>query len=96
MFFLSLCLLHFFPHLCIVRGEKINRWKILLKKSCQKRRIVLSCGLDVEARGEGTSGVHTVRLLPITERVYIRTVEAMVFPVVMYECENWTIKKAEH
>ena len=20
----------------------------------------------------------------------------MVFPVVMYECENWTIKKAEH
>ena len=22
-------------------------------------------------------------------------VKAMVFPVVMYECENWTIKKAE-
>ena len=24
------------------------------------------------------------------------TVKAMVFPVVMYECESWTIKKAEH
>ena len=23
-------------------------------------------------------------------------VKAMGFPVVMYECENWTIKKAEH
>ena len=23
-------------------------------------------------------------------------VEAMVFPIVMYGCENWTIKKAEH
>ena len=23
-------------------------------------------------------------------------VKAVVFPVVMYECENWTIKKAEH
>ena len=23
-------------------------------------------------------------------------VKAMVFPVVMYGCENWTIKKAEH
>ena len=23
-------------------------------------------------------------------------VEAMVFPVVMYGCESWTIKKAEH
>ena len=25
-----------------------------------------------------------------------RIVKAMVFPVVMYECESWTIKKAEH
>jgi len=24
------------------------------------------------------------------------TVKAMVFPVVMYRCESWTIKKAEH
>ena len=23
-------------------------------------------------------------------------VKAMVFPVVMYECETWTVKKAEH
>ena len=22
--------------------------------------------------------------------------QAMVFPVVMYECESWTVKKAEH
>ena len=26
----------------------------------------------------------------------VRLVEAMVFPVVMYECESWTIKKVEH
>ena len=25
----------------------------------------------------------------------VRLVKAMVFPVVVYECENWTIKKAE-
>ena len=25
-----------------------------------------------------------------------RLVKAMVFPVVMYECESWTVKKAEH
>ena len=23
-------------------------------------------------------------------------VKAMVFPVIMYECESWTVKKAEH
>ena len=26
----------------------------------------------------------------------VRLVKAMVFPVVMYKCENWTIKKVEH
>ena len=26
----------------------------------------------------------------------VRTVKAVVFPVVRYGCENWTIKKAEH
>ena len=26
----------------------------------------------------------------------VHLVKAMVLPVVMYECENWTIKKAEH
>ena len=26
----------------------------------------------------------------------VRVVKAMVFPVVMYGCESWTIKKAEH
>ena len=25
-----------------------------------------------------------------------RLVKAMVFPVVMYRCESWTVKKAEH
>ena len=26
----------------------------------------------------------------------VRLVKAMVFPVVMYGCESWSIKKAEH
>ena len=32
----------------------------------------------------------------ITLSTEIRLVKAMVFPVVMYDCESWTIKKAEH
>jgi len=32
----------------------------------------------------------------ITLTTKICIVKAMVFPVVMYECESWTIKKAEH
>ena len=32
----------------------------------------------------------------ITLRIKVHLVKAMVFPVVMYGCESWTIKKAEH
>jgi len=32
----------------------------------------------------------------ITLSTKVHLVEAMVFPVVMYGCESWTIKKAEH
>ena len=34
------------------------------------------------------------RGITLTTKVHI--VKAMVFPVVMYGCESWTIKKAEH
>ena len=32
----------------------------------------------------------------VTLPTNVHLVKAMVFPVVMYGCENWTIKKAEH
>ena len=32
----------------------------------------------------------------ITLPTKVRLIKAMVFPVVMYECESWTVKKAEH
>ena len=32
----------------------------------------------------------------ITLPTKVSLVKAMVFPVVMYECESWTVKKAEH
>ena len=32
----------------------------------------------------------------ITLLTKVHIVKAMVFPVVMYRCESWTIKKAEH
>jgi len=32
----------------------------------------------------------------ITLPTKVRLVKAMVFPVVVYGCETWTIKKAEH
>ena len=37
-----------------------------------------------------------LRSRDITLSTKIRLLKAMVFPVVMYGCESWTIKKAEH
>ena len=34
------------------------------------------------------------RDIPLPTKVHL--VKAMVFPVVMYGCESWTVKKAEH
>ena len=34
--------------------------------------------------------------LPTKRRTKVRLVKAVVFPVVMYGCESWTVKKAEH
>ena len=40
--------------------------------------------------------ICTVIWVQITLPTKVRLVKAMVFPVVMYGCESWTIKKAEH
>ena len=36
-----------------------------------------------------------LKIRDITLQAKVRIVKAMVFPVVMYGCESWTIKKAE-
>ena len=36
-----------------------------------------------------------LRIRDITLPTNVRIVKAMVFPVVMYGCESWTVKKAE-
>ena len=38
----------------------------------------------------------TLKSRDITLPTEVRLVKAMVFPVVMYGCESWTIRKAEH
>ena len=37
-----------------------------------------------------------LKIRDITLPTKVRLVKAMVFPVVMYGCESWSVKKAEH
>ena len=39
--------------------------------------------------------VSILKIRDVTLSTKVRLVKAMVFPVVMYGCESWTIKKAE-
>ena len=43
-----------------------------------------------------TSLDNLLKSRDVTLPAKVCLVKAMVFPVVMYECDNWTIKKAEH
>ena len=54
-----------------------------------KRRLLL--GRKVMANLDST-----FKSRDITLSIKVHLVKAMVFPVVMYGCESWTTKKAEH
>ena len=54
-----------------------------------KRRLLL--GRKVMTNLDGIFKSRDITLL-----TKVRLVKAMVFPVVMYLCESWTVKKAEH
>ena len=49
-------------------------------------------GLKIKNQSQKVS----FKQVPITLPTKVHLVKAMVFPVVMYGCESWTIKKAEH
>ena len=39
---------------------------------------------------------HVLKIRDITLPTKVHLVKAMVFPVVIYGCDSWTVKKAEH
>ena len=54
-----------------------------------KRRLLL--------RGKVMTNLDSIlKIRDITLSTKVCLVKAMVFPVVMYGCESWTVKKAEH
>ena len=55
---------------------------------------ILYASTDILGRKDMTNLDSIFKSRDITNKG--RLVKAMVFPVVMYGCENWTIKKAEH
>ena len=75
----------------IVRDFIFLSSKITADGDCShetKRRLLLG--------GKAMTNLDSIlKSRDITLSTKVHLVKAMVFPVVMYECESWTIKKAE-
>ena len=79
-------------------GKQWKQWltiflgsKITADGDCSheiKRRLLLG--------RKAVTNLDSILKRDITLPTKVRLVKAMVFPVVMYGCESWTIKKAEH
>ena len=75
-----------------VRDFILGGFKITADGDCSyeiKRRLLLG-------RKAITNLESILKSREITLPTKVHLVKAMVFPVVMYGCESWTIKKAEH
>ena len=66
-----------------------------------KITVVVDCSHEIRrhsllGRKAMTNLDSVLRSRDITLLTKVHLVKAMVFPVVMYRCENWTIQKVEH
>ena len=69
-------------------------WKILKEMGIPDHLICLLRGLFLG--GKVMTNLDSIfKSRDITLPTKVRLVKAMVFPVVMYGCESWTVKKAE-
>ena len=87
-------------------GKQGKQWQTLYfgaPKSLQKKKITADGDCSHEIKRHLLLGREVMTNLDsifkskdITWLTKVRLVKAMVFPVVMYVCESWTVKKAEH
>ena len=93
----------------IMASGPITSWKISGETMETVRDYFL--GSKITAHGDCSHGIKRHFLLgrkvmtnldsilksrDVTLPTKVRLVKAMVFPLVMYGCESWTVKKAEH
>ena len=94
----------------IVASGPITSWQID-GKTVETVRDFIFGGSKISADGDCSHGIKrhlflgrkvmtnlnsVLKSRDITLPTKVRVVKAMVFPVVVYGCESWTVKKAEH
>ena len=80
-------------------GEQWKQWETLFwgaPKSLQVVAAAMKLRPLLLGRKAMTNQDSIIKSRGITLPTKVCLVKAMVFPVVMYGCESWTVKKAEH
>ena len=73
-------------------SERLFSWA---PKSLQMVTVAMKLRYLLRGRKVMTNLDSILKSTDMTLPTKVRLVRAMVFPVVMYGCENWTVKKAE-
>ena len=66
------------------------------KKKCKKAKWLPKEALQIAEKRREANLDSILKSRDITLPTKVCLIKAMVFPVAMYGCESWTIKKAEH
>ena len=77
-------------------GNSVRLYFLGAPKSLQMMIAAMKLRLLLLGRKVMTNLDSILKSRDITLATKVHLVKAMVFPVVMYGCESWTIKKAEH
>ena len=79
-------------------GGKWKHWRILFSWAPKSLQMVTATMKlkDTCSFEEKLQQTQTLKSRYITLPIYVHIVKDMVFPLVMYGCESWTIKKPEH
>ena len=72
-----------FLFLCIVHLRRLSHLSLPFSETLHSAEYVYSCDSVLKSRD-------------ITLPTKVPIVKAMVIPIVLYDCENWTIKKMDH
>ena len=80
-------------------GETVQQWLTLFFWAPKSLQMVIAAmklkdACSLEEKLLQTNSILKSRDITLPTKVHL--VKALVFPVVMYGCESWTIKKAEH
>ena len=83
---------------CQIKENKWKQWQIFLDSEIT---VDSDCSHKIQrcllpGRKVMTNLDNMLRSWDITLRTKVHIVKARDFPVVMYRCESWTVKKAEH